>query len=254
MTEDDWLSCTDPQRMLTFLRDSGKLTERKARLFACACCRRVWHLLADERCRQAVEAAERHADEGAGEQELAEAEARVRAFVRAAWAESHPPHRSHPIYSRCPVSYAGFAALYSALGRAADSADAAATAVAAGVLAGVLASYTPAARDSVVGARRAAVCSQTDLLRDLFRGPPRSVPPLSLCLLGTVARLAQAAYEDRLLPAGHLDPVRLAVLADALEEAGCNDPDLLGHLRQQGAVHVRGCYVLDLLLGKDARG
>jgi hypothetical protein len=48
-----------------------------------------------------------------------------------------------------------------------------------------------------------------------------------------------------------LDPQRLAVLGDALEEAGCQDPDILGHLRQQGAVLVRGCHVLDLILSKD---
>jgi hypothetical protein len=40
------------------------------------------------------------------------------------------------------------------------------------------------------------------------------------------------------------------VLADALEEAGCAEPMLLSHCRDQGAVHVRGCFVLDLLLGK----
>jgi hypothetical protein len=61
--------------------------------------------------------------------------------------------------------------------------------------------------------------------------------------------LARKAYEDRLLPSGHLDPERLAVLADALESAGMTDAGLLAHLRHQGP-HVRGCWVVDLLLGK----
>jgi hypothetical protein len=45
------------------------------------------------------------------------------------------------------------------------------------------------------------------------------------------------------------DPQRLAVLADALEEAGCNDAEILTHLRSPGP-HVRGCWALDLILGK----
>ena len=61
--------------------------------------------------------------------------------------------------------------------------------------------------------------------------------------------LAQAAYDQRTLPAGHLDPARLAVLADALDEAGCTDADVLNHLRGPGP-HVRGCWAVDLLLGK----
>ena len=65
----------------------------------------------------------------------------------------------------------------------------------------------------------------------------------------TVVRLAQAAYEERRLPAGTLDSGRLAVLADALEEAGCSDEQALQHLRWSGA-HYRGCFVVDLLLGK----
>jgi hypothetical protein len=64
-----------------------------------------------------------------------------------------------------------------------------------------------------------------------------------------VAALAQAAYDERLLPEGDLAPQRLAVLADALEETRCPDPDLLGHVRSPGP-HVRGCWALDTVLGK----
>jgi hypothetical protein len=62
-------------------------------------------------------------------------------------------------------------------------------------------------------------------------------------------KLAQAVYEERELPSGHLDAARLAVLADMLEEAGATDPHLLGHLRSPGP-HIRGCFAVDALAGR----
>ncbi|MGL4550687.1 MAG: hypothetical protein ACRC33_05830, partial [Gemmataceae bacterium] len=84
-----------------------------------------------------------------------------------------------------------------------------------------------------------------DTVRELFGDPPRwrVIDPLWLSVNdGAAGRLARAAYDRRhfgLLP----------VLADALEEAGCADADLLTHLRSPGP-HVRGCWALDLLLGR----
>jgi hypothetical protein len=66
---------------------------------------------------------------------------------------------------------------------------------------------------------------------------------------GTVRRLADSAYQERILPAGNFDPARLAVLADALEEAGA-DRELVEHLRVPGP-HVRGCWLVDLLTGRE---
>jgi hypothetical protein len=88
------------------------------------------------------------------------------------------------------------------------------------------------------------------MLRDIFANPFRSVAINFTWLTPTVRNLATAAYEDRSLPSGELDPARLAVLADALEESGCNNADMLTHLRSPGP-HVRGCWSVDLLLGKE---
>jgi hypothetical protein len=90
------------------------------------------------------------------------------------------------------------------------------------------------------------------LLRDIFGNPFRP-PVLDPSWLtwrdGLVVKMARDAHDDRLLPGGTLDNSRLAVLADALEDAGCGDEDILRHCRRPGE-HVRGCWVIDLLLGK----
>jgi hypothetical protein len=68
---------------------------------------------------------------------------------------------------------------------------------------------------------------QAGRFREIFGNPFRPVSVSPRCLTPQVVALAQAAYDQRLLPAGTLDPARLAVLADALEEAGCDQADLL---------------------------
>jgi hypothetical protein len=88
----------------------------------------------------------------------------------------------------------------------------------------------------------------TLLLRDLLGPLPfrdvRIDPAWLAWNNGTVRRLAEAAYQDRQLPSRHLDRARLGILADALEESGCDDAGFLGHLRSDGP-HVRGCWAVD---------
>jgi len=60
---------------------------------------------------------------------------------------------------------------------------------------------------------------------------------------GTIRKLAQSIYDDRVFD-------RLPILADALEESGCTNSDILAHFRQPGE-YFRGCWVVDLILGKD---
>jgi hypothetical protein len=103
---------------------------------------------------------------------------------------------------------------------------------------------------------------QAALLRDIFGVPHRPLPPRRgksrfeeqfrswlAWNEGTVSHLAEVAYNERILPSGYLDPAQFAVLADALEEAGCTERAILDHLRDPG-VHVRGCWSLDLILGR----
>jgi hypothetical protein len=200
--------------------------DRKLYLFACACCRRAWRLLNDPRSRTAVEVAESFADGRAGEEELRDA-----AFEAEDADGPGNPGWAGAYYLACETFDADTAAYYARAG------------------------LSPVARQAGINAVRpdepelvAEARSQCDLLRDVFR-PFRPVTVSPACLTPQVVALAQAAYEERDLPAGTLDAGRLAVLADALEEAGCTDPDLLIHLRSPGP-HYRGCWAIDLLLGK----
>jgi hypothetical protein len=82
-----------------------------------------------------------------------------------------------------------------------------------------------------------------DTLRDVYGNPFRPVSFDPLWKTPTALALANAIYTDRAFD-------RLPMLADMLETAGCSNPDILGHCRGPGP-HVRGCWVIDLVLGKE---
>jgi len=234
MTEQDWLEINDPRLMLEYLR--GKASDRKLRLFACACCRQVWHLLTDKRSRLAVETAERYADGEATDAILAA----VHNDASGARANAREPGWPNPGWRNSKWEAAGAADWATAI----DDTLAVAT-YAAG------SAREAAGIDSRYG-WATAKAKQAALLREIFDNPFRPMTGNSSWLTWhdrTVSRLAQAAYEERHLPEGTLDNSRLAVLADALEEAGCTNQDILGHLRGPGP-HVRGCWPVDLVLGK----
>jgi hypothetical protein len=227
MTEAEWLACADPQKMLDFLR--GKTNERKLRLFACACCRRLGNLLSDKYSRKALTIAERYADGEVSGEKLGFAWGDARRAAQVA-------HRQERETAEASAMW-GVAGLCEAdIGRVVGVVQ----------LAAICEVYPEQHR--VTDAHR----GQLLLLRDIFGNPFRSSPVIDNNVLvwndGAVRRLAQAAYDERELPAGTLNPGRLAVLADALEEAGATDAELLQHLRQKGP-HVRGCFAIDAALG-----
>jgi hypothetical protein len=226
--------------MLEFLQRGRRARARKLQLFACACCRRVWPLLADERSRRAVEAAERYMDDPAGWREFHAAESGARAAVAAA-SDRSPARRFAKARREARVGRAAATAAWWAVSGLRQVA----------LVARETASVAEARGLAWVGPGRHWQCA---LLHDLF-GPlpfrPVAVEPSWLTWnAGTVRRLAGPVYEERSLPEGTLDRVRLAVLADALEDAGCTNEELLAHLRSPPP-HVRGCWPVDLLLGRE---
>jgi hypothetical protein len=226
---------------------AGRLSDRRRRLFAVACCRRRWPLFTDERVRHAVEVAERYADGLATEQERSRAQDDVDAPTwagdRYLWGET-----------TCKVSplewHVAQAARFSLFGAVHGESTAYHAAFAAGLSAEIDALHEKeSARSSERGVfirgYGSEVVVQRALLRDIAGNPFRP-PGLRAEWLtwngGVVVELSRAIYEERAFD-------RLPVLADALEEAGCVAAAILDHCRQP-AEHVRGCWVVDRLLGK----
>jgi hypothetical protein len=221
MTEAEWLGCDDQEKMLQFVR--GKASERKLRLFACACCFQVWRLIRHPDSQQAVETSERYADG------LATA-AKLRAAGRKAMAAASELAFEATIMMRLAKWAARDAAQAAAL-TAEKRIDP--VRVAAQVRAAVTA--TPDKPND-----------QRSLLGCVFGNPFRSIaidPTILRWNNGTIPKLAQAIYDERAFD-------RLPVLADALEDAGCTSEELLSHCRA-GGEHMRGCWAVDLLLGKE---
>jgi hypothetical protein len=244
MTEAEWNTSTEPHKMLLALRASGRASDRKLRLFTCACCRLIWDFPNDERPRRAVAVAERYADGLAPSGEVLAAycdtlhclqslgrrythmlpadvmDSAFAAFLRTAttgfayngdgWEMPYDPYRC-----------------------AADAADR-------------VAQVAAWPGDDLAATHRV----EAALARCVF-GPIafRPLPSIDAAVLawggGTVSRLAAGIREENDFSQG-----RLGVLADAAEEAGLDDADVLAHLRSPGP-HVRGCHVIDLLLGRE---
>lgn len=219
MTEAEWLECANPPAMLSFLvlRSGRNVSDRKLRLFGCACCRLIWHPPPDEKVQGFLVAVENHPAGPNGEPELWPLIAASKGLDKnwgptQAWRAIE--HLGWSYYRDVPFQSAITVGLEVA-GRMRDQ----------GVSVEVV-------RDV-----------HSSLVRDIFTSPFRPVTLDPAWLTPAVRSLAQTTYDDRAFDT-------LPILGDALEEAGCTNPDILEHCRGPGK-HVLGCWVLDLLLGKE---
>jgi len=244
MTESEWLISVEPKALFYHL---GPENDRKLRLLVANCFRRVWNCLSHPKTQGALEflegvtpndysasEAERDAENAVWECESLEARIVARAI-----ADVLKDSRPLPFHMPC------YEDMRERVTRYVDYPINTMNAIVRSLRLGSL-EKDP---DKAVALESKHQCH---FLRDIFGNPFRPVtidPAWLVWRNGAVVKLAQSAYQERALPSGELEPERLAVLADALEEAGCTDAQILGHLRSPGP-HVRGCWVVDLFLGK----
>jgi hypothetical protein len=215
MTEAEWLTSTDSQKMLESIQ--GTATERKMRLFLIACAHLVWDQFTDPVMRHAVEMAERYVEGLASIAEQQEAHGEVYFFARNFSDKAKRMGLSLDVY----MALVGL------------SLSCGFTVVA---LRKIITTHSWKYGAQLTGQ------SQPVLLRDIFANPFRPVTVAPTSLPQKTVSLAQSIYDERVFD-------RLPILADALEEDGCDNSEILTHCRGPGP-HVRGCWVLDLVLGK----
>lgn len=250
MTETEWHECISPEPMLAHL--GRRAAPRKRRLFACACVRRIWSLLGQDRLRLAVKVAERFADGRVSTQVLDKARRLVRRLREEREAEER--RRKTWLVRAARAAAQAVEALLPEeepiLNTPRDIRDAL-DVVSATRIARTAARAAEAAReeDTYTAAEpihRLHTFDAVELVREVFGNPFRPTVIDSGWLdwnESTVLRMAQVIYRKRCFR-------NMPILADALEEAGCNDSAILSHCRAPQE-HVRGCWVVDLLLGTE---
>jgi hypothetical protein len=243
--EEEWLTGTDPEAMLAFLRDKG--SERKLRLFACACCRRIRDFLPTDACLQGVEVAERYADSAATGRERSSALSAVIASAEEEGITLFGDLEAESIeWGAVPGGLAFMAVVEVLGGRTFEVARAAmAAASEAACDASRHQNGIEAARSAFKEDYALEQAAQALILRDLFGNPfrPASLNPAWLWWNdGTLPGMAQRIYAER-------DFSALPILADALEDGGCGDLAILEHCRRPGE-HYRGCFVVDAIVGR----
>jgi hypothetical protein len=229
MTEREWLACPDPHRLLAHL--DCLPGDRKLLLYGVACCRSHWSLLTKPASRRAVEWAERFAD---GEVQRDEPYARLEYESEgAAFALEMADGARRYDQPEEAIDALNF--------RGELARDEGPSRVAAAYLANALLTIdTCAPYDPTFSAHRSLLLVAP--LRDIFGSPFHPVTVAPAWRADRVLALARQMYESR-------DFSAMPILADALQDAGCDSADILDHCRGPGE-HVRGCWVVDLVLGR----
>jgi hypothetical protein len=239
MTEEEWVKYGRSIQSLE--AQLGWPSPRKQRLFAVACCRRIEHALPpDSRWRDALVVAERYADRLAKRDELAAACPKVKhtPVRRATYADLLREFAEVSVGWACHTrmrKYAGqiphnaaCAAAYAALPQDEP--------------------YVPPAesrhRRRWFAAERREVVAQISLVYEVCGNPFRPATFSPTWRTSTAVALAKTMYESG-------DFGAMPILADALQDADCDSEDVLTHCRDAKQIHVRGCWVVDLVLGKE---
>lgn len=220
MTEDMWFGWDDPR---TFLQSLAYLwsdpihtvfSPRRLRLFAVACGRRVLCQTTDPRLAAAIEAAEIAADARTNADRAQFKESRRSVWANVNWRGTTEGRLARALTGRTELTAAIEASWY------------------ASYLIGGATMHTEQER-----------IAQGPLLRDIIGNPFRPVAFPRNWRTDTAVVLARQMYESR-------DFGAMPILADALQDAGCDSDDVLNHCRDTSATHVRGCWVVDLVLNK----
>jgi hypothetical protein len=230
MTEEEWLACSDPRPMLEFLRD--KASDRKLRLFACACCRRIWSFIVGDKGRRAVEAAEEYADQACSSERL-----------KKEWDAEGVTAVGHAIDGATAMN-AEWGAAWAARNMVEAVTDRNLL-ILLPPSSGDIRAWATARLERKQSSEHTVRTIQATHLRDIFGNPYRPVTFDPSWRTLSVVRLAQTIYDERSFD-------KMPDLGDALERSGCHNEALLNHCREPGE-HVRGCWVVDLALGKEEK-
>jgi hypothetical protein len=237
MTEQEWLASATPWGMIEAVAwPRTEAADRKLRLFACACCRQSWNPFVSPFVIRAVAAAEAFAD---GEI-TADALAGVREVVARAAQDAYREGRGSGTgyLSRVLEGCTSVCTIGSQIRAAEIARDVChATARAAADVPPLRAEGGDRSPEYA-----AELAAQADLLRDIFGNPFREAAIDPAWRTSDVLALARGIYAERAFD-------RMPILADALQDAGCDDEEVLTHCRE-AREHARGCWVVDLLLGK----